>query len=112
MDPGNGLAATLASRPSVPASRLDSRTVARDLPLSALEEGRWKLDCLGMLCPVPVVKTGQAMRRIGFGDLLAVVADDPGAELDLRDWCDANRQEWVGVEARGGAWTIQIRRIR
>ena len=86
--------------------------MARELPLSPLEEGSWKLDCLGMLCPVPVVKTGQAMRRIGLGDLLTIVADDPGAELDLKDWCDANRQEWIDVEARSGVWTTRIRRKR
>lgn len=86
--------------------------MARELPLSSPEEGRWKLDCLGMLCPVPVVKTGQAIRRIGLGDELTVVADDPGVELDLKDWCDANRQEWIDVALSSGVWTTRIRRLR
>ncbi len=84
----------------------------RNLPLSALDEGLWKLDCLGMLCPVPVVKTGQAIRRIPVGDQLTVLADDPGAELDLKDWCSANRQEWIDVHQRDGIWTTRIRRAR
>jgi tRNA 2-thiouridine synthesizing protein A len=86
--------------------------VARELPLSLLSEGCWKLDCLGMLCPVPVVKTGQAIRRVALGDLLTVVADDPGVELDLKDWCTANRQEWIDVQSTTNTWTTRIRRAR
>ena len=82
------------------------------LPLSAVRPGAWKLDCLGMLCPVPISKTGLAMRRIPVGDQLTVVADDPGVELDLADWCSANRQELVEVQVDRDVFITTIRKLR
>ena len=82
------------------------------LPLTLLSEGHWKLDCLGMLCPVPISKTGLAIRRIAAGDVLTIVADDPGVELDLRDWCSANRQELMGIVVEGSIYTTKVRKLR
>lgn len=82
------------------------------LPLTELAPGHWKLDCLGMLCPVPISKTGLAVRRIATGDRLTVVADDPGVELDLRDWCKANRQELLDIQISGGVYTTTLRKVR
>ena len=82
------------------------------LPLTELGPGAWKLDCLGMLCPVPISKTGLAVRRIPTGALLTVVADDPGVELDLTDWCTANRQELVDIQVARGIYTTTIRKLR
>lgn len=86
--------------------------MARPLPLTQTGEGAWQLDCLGMLCPVPVIKAGQAIRRVELGDVLTVLADDPGAELDLRDWCSANRHEFLGFDATDDVLTTRIRRAR
>jgi len=65
-----------------------------------------------MLCPVPISKTGLAVRRIDTGDLLTIVADDPGVELDLRDWCSANRQELIDIHVAKGIYTTTIRKLR
>jgi tRNA 2-thiouridine synthesizing protein A len=82
------------------------------LPLSQISEGAWKLNCLGMLCPIPISKTGLAIRRIAIGDLLTIISDDPGVELDLRDWCSANRQELVHIEIEKGVYTTTVRKLR
>jgi TusA-related sulfurtransferase len=80
--------------------------------LTHIADGAWRLDCLGMLCPVPIIKTGRAIRRVDVGDVLTVLADDPGAELDLQDWCAANRHEFLGVDTDGDVLTTRIRRAR
>ncbi|HCP46046.1 MAG TPA: hypothetical protein DIU15_08400 [Deltaproteobacteria bacterium] len=59
-----------------------------------------------------MIKTGRAIRLVPIGDLLTVVADDPGVELDLQDWCSANRQEMVGCQIESGVFTTRIRRSR
>jgi TusA-related sulfurtransferase len=82
------------------------------LPLTELKPGAWTLDCLGMLCPIPISKTGLAVRRIPTGALLTVVADDPGVELDLTDWCTANRQELIDIVVAEGIYTTTIRKLR
>ncbi len=82
------------------------------LPLSRTDDGRWQLDCLGLLCPVPIIKTGRAIRKVGLGEVLTVVADDPGVEGDLEDWCSANRQELLEINTSDGVFTTRIRRLR
>ena len=82
------------------------------LPLTQTGEGLWHLDCLGLLCPVPIIKTGRAIRKVGLGEVLTVTADDPGAPGDLIDWCSANRQELLANENLSGISTTRIRRLR
>lgn len=82
------------------------------LPLTCVDEQTWRLDCVGLLCPVPVIKTGRAVREVPIGATLQVLADDPGAELDLRDWCSANRHELLHQHAEGEVWITHIRRTR
>lgn len=44
------------------------------------------LDCSGMLCPMPVVKTSKAIKTIDVGQVLEMVATDPGAPPDMEAW--------------------------
>jgi tRNA 2-thiouridine synthesizing protein A len=86
--------------------------VAQPLPLRELAQGSWELDCRGMLCPVPVIKAGRALRRVAVGDELLILADDPGAAADLEDWAAANRQQWLGAQIEGDDSASRVRRIR
>lgn len=80
------------------------------LPLTPLPDGAWRLDCLGLLCPVPMIKAGRAIRQVDAGHTLEVVADDPGVENDFKDWCVANRHTLVSMHESRGVWTTRIRR--
>ena len=52
------------------------------------------LDVKGQNCPMPVVKTRQAVDDLGDGDVLEVLATDPGSTSDLGGWADST----AGVE--------------
>ncbi len=41
------------------------------------------LDCKGLACPLPIVKTAQAMKQLAPGDLIEVLATDRGATKDF-----------------------------
>jgi tRNA 2-thiouridine synthesizing protein A len=41
------------------------------------------LDCKGLLCPLPVYKTGQALGRLKAGQVLRVECTDPGSLADF-----------------------------
>ena len=41
------------------------------------------LDTKGLHCPIPIVKTKQALRKLAVGDRLEVLATDPGAVHDF-----------------------------
>lgn len=44
------------------------------------------LDCIGLYCPTPILKTRQEMDKLAVGDILEVLADDPAAEEDIKAW--------------------------
>ena len=44
------------------------------------------LDCIGLYCPMPVIRTKQEMDKLAVGETLEVLADDPAAEEDLKAW--------------------------
>lgn len=48
------------------------------------------LDTRGLLCPLPVIKTQNAIRKLQAGDLLTVLASDPGVLHDIPAWCRIN----------------------
>lgn len=46
------------------------------------------LDVKGLSCPMPVVKTKQAMDELESGDTLEVLATDSGSLSDIQGWAD------------------------
>jgi len=59
------------------------------------------LDCVGLFCPMPIAKTKQELETIKSGEVLEVLADDPGFEKDLPAWCKMTGQEYLGMEKEG-----------
>jgi TusA-related sulfurtransferase len=71
------------------------------------------LDTSGTLCPFPIVETARAVKALGPGDVLCVVATDPGIRTDMPMWCKATRHEHLGTfEAGGGAFRSYVRKRR
>ena len=48
------------------------------------------LDARRLLCPLPVIRTQDAIKNLQGGDYLEVVCTDPGAKLDIPTWCRIN----------------------
>ncbi|WP_135302009.1 sulfurtransferase TusA family protein [Haloarcula amylovorans] len=46
------------------------------------------LDVKGQNCPMPVVKTKQNVDQLSQGEVLEVLATDPGSMSDLGGWAD------------------------
>ena len=42
-----------------------------------------ELDCRGLNCPLPVLKTKKAIGKLSTGDILKVTATDPGVRADM-----------------------------
>ena len=52
------------------------------------------LDVKGASCPMPVVKTKSAVDGLDAGEVLEVLATDPGSMSDIDGWADGT----AGVE--------------
>ena len=44
------------------------------------------LDCSGLLCPMPIVKTNKAVKELQPGQVLKVIATDAGYPPDIEAW--------------------------
>lgn len=60
-----------------------------------------RLDVTGTLCPVPVLRSARAARRMAAGELLEVVGDDPLMRLDMAAWCAREGHELLELTADG-----------
>jgi tRNA 2-thiouridine synthesizing protein A len=68
------------------------------------------LDCTGLLCPIPVVKTSQAIKEIDVGQVLHMIATDPGAPPDMEAWVRQTGHEMVAQTAEDGKYLFWFRR--
>ena len=57
-----------------------------------------ELDCRGMRCPLPVIELARRIGDVPIGALVAVLATDPAAGVDIPAWCRMRGQEFVGAE--------------
>lgn len=47
-----------------------------------------ELDCSGMNCPLPVLKTKKAVATMESGQILKMISTDPGSNQDMPSWSD------------------------
>ena len=46
------------------------------------------LDCWGMFCPMPIVQLKKATKNMQPGQVLRLVATDPGSKRDVPAWAE------------------------
>jgi tRNA 2-thiouridine synthesizing protein A len=69
------------------------------------------LDCTGMLCPMPVVKTNKTIRGMAVGEILEMTATDPGSMPDMQAWARQTQHELLlAEEAKEGLFRFVIRK--
>lgn len=56
------------------------------------------LDCRGMICPLPIIELGRRYAEVPAGGVVAVVADDVAARLDVPAWCRMRGQTYLGED--------------
>ncbi len=61
---------------------------------------------------MPIVKTRDAMKGMAMGELLEMVADDPGSDPDIRSWAKRTGNELVVVEKNDGIYRFLIRKLK
>ncbi len=70
------------------------------------------LDCVGLFCPMPVLRTRETMRAMAPGQVLEVTADDPASEEDFRRWAARMGHDLLEIDKRGGIFRFILRKSR
>jgi tRNA 2-thiouridine synthesizing protein A len=68
------------------------------------------LDTRGLKCPLPVLRARKAMQRVAPGEVLRVLATDPGTVRDFEAFCEATGHELVEHDERASEFIFRIRR--
>lgn len=68
------------------------------------------LDCSGMLCPMPVVKTTKAIKELQPGQILKMIATDPGAPPDMEAWSRQTGNELLRSTSENSKFIFYIRK--
>ena len=68
------------------------------------------LDCSGMSCPMPILKTKKAVDGLAAGQVLKMIATDPGSKPDVEAWTRKTGNELVEYQAEGDKHIFFIRK--
>ncbi len=71
-----------------------------------------KIDCLGLFCPMPILKTREAMKTLHLGQVLEMTSDDPASEADMRSWSHKTGHELLEIERDGTVYRFLVRKSR
>ena len=69
-----------------------------------------QVDARGLSCPMPIVRTAQAIKSLPSGALVEVLATDAGSEKDFAAWSRATGNELVESSTDGAVYRFVIRR--
>lgn len=61
------------------------------------EELELELDCLGALCPTPIIQLGKAVKTLSVGSTVLLKADDPATESDIAAWARLTGNSVVSI---------------
>lgn len=71
---------------------------------------RQVLDLLGEVCPVPLLRTQEAVAQLAPGAELVVETDFARAVRNITQWCARNQYPYQVQSLRGGIWRVVITR--
>lgn len=78
----------------------------------AVTTPRKTVDARGLSCPMPVLRTQRAIREVEPGELIEVIATDPGSLRDIPAWVKATGHELEAVDEAGPEFRFLIRRAQ
>ena len=68
------------------------------------------VDTKGQSCPGPLVSLAKAIKDAGSGDLLELLATDPGSKSDVPSWAQLSGNELLEATEDGGVFRFVVRK--
>lgn len=68
------------------------------------------LECEGLACPLPVVRTKKAIDDMNPGEVLEIRATDKGSVADLKGWASRTGHQYVGLKEENSIYRHFIRK--
>lgn len=68
------------------------------------------LDTQGLNCPMPILKAKKALKNLASGDILEVIASDPGSVKDFGSFCRSTGNELLESTDDNGVYRFKIKK--
>lgn len=75
-----------------------------------MSDFKQELDARGLNCPLPILRTKKAINGLASGEVLKVIATDPGSVKDMEAFCKQTGNEMVSSSESGGEYTFMIKK--
>lgn len=69
------------------------------------------LDCRGLLCPMPIIEVSKAIKGMEVGQVLEMLATDPGSKPDMEAWARQTGHELIDMREEDGLFKFSIRKM-
>jgi len=70
------------------------------------------LDCSGLACPMPILKTKKAIDALKVGQVLKMIATDPGSSSDMNAWTQKTGHELLESQQDGNKFIFFIKKTK
>ncbi|TYB77678.1 sulfurtransferase TusA family protein [Maritimibacter fusiformis] len=67
------------------------------------------LDAKGLNCPLPILKTKKMIKGMSSGQVLEVLATDPGSVADMAAFCNQTGNQLMGQSNEGDVYKFEIK---
>lgn len=67
------------------------------------------LDCSGLSCPQPILKTKKAIKGMSSGQILKMTSTDPGTNKDMVTFCKKTGNELLEVVENDGVADFYVK---
>ena len=68
------------------------------------------LDAKGLNCPLPILKTKKALNDMASGQVLRVVATDPGSVCDMAAFAEQTGHDMLSSGEEGGKYVFFLKK--
>lgn len=75
-----------------------------------MSDFKQELDARGLNCPLPILRTKKAINGLTSGEILKVIATDPGSVKDMEAFCKQTGNEMVSSSEASGEYTFMIKK--
>ena len=70
-----------------------------------------QLDTRGLNCPMPILKLRKALKEVGTGEVIQMLASDPGSTKDVESFCRQTGLDLLSSEEQSGEYIYMVRKI-
>jgi tRNA 2-thiouridine synthesizing protein A len=66
------------------------------------------VDAKDLPCPLPIIRLAKAVRALAMGEVVQLLATDPGVEVDVPAWCLATGNRLLRTGREGAVIWVEV----